>query len=184
MISSFINLFLANPVGQALGILATVTYLYSAVQKSDKKLQGIMLIGAILWVAHYSFLAAWVAAFSYLIGIVRNGLIFFGVVNSKNRVFLTSMLIVLYLVAGYFTIRTPIELIPTFCASLYAIALLNLEGIPMRSVMMVSQVTWVFYGWVIGSIGGVATASAEFVLTLYTVSSLWFIQRPEVGKLS
>lgn len=172
LLTSIYALWSAAPVGQACGLIATAFYLYSALQRSDRKLQGLMLVGTVFWVLHYGLLHAWVAALSYVVGIARNGLLYFGYVLPHRRIPITLGFIAAYSAVGIITVRTPIEIIPCICSMLYAVALFNMSGIRMRVVMMSAQFSWFFYALHIGSIGGSIVSGSEFILTVVTVTRL------------
>ena len=172
IVTSLANLWGKNPIAQSFGLAATALVFLSALQKSDKSLQGVMLLGTITWVLHYSLLGSWVAAISYIVGVARNFSIYFDYVHRWGRYRITLLFLVAYSLVGFFTITHPIEIIPCICSSLYAVALFNFTGIRMRLVMMIAQLLWFAFAFSVGSIGGCITCLGEFCLTILTVSKL------------
>lgn len=162
-------LWLAHPVAQIIGLIACACYLLAALQHHDRKLFGIQLLGAILFVIHYTLLGAWAGTFGYVAGTARNLMAFFKLATPRRRVPITVAFAVIYGLVAIFTAHNLIETIPPISGFLTALAFFNFTGIRMRLVLMCAQGLFVFYALYVGSIGGLLTAGSELTFTTLTI---------------
>ena len=166
------ELWQGHPLGQIFGLLAMMFYLTSTLQKNDRYMYGLMLIGSFAWIFHYGLLGAWVASLTYIIGLARNGVAYFKVVTPETQKKYTLGLVCAYIMVAITVARNFIDLFPCAGSILYVVAMMNARGIRMRLIIMGGQVLYFIYALSVGSIGGSIDEAGEFLFTGLTVLQL------------
>lgn len=153
---------------QLLGYLALLVAIIGVLQTNDIKLKLRMTVGYVVLASHYVVLGSMVTAGVLLIGILRN------IVALKyHSLWIALTFTIIYFVMGIMMMSSPIDLLPVSGASINTIAIVTLQGIKMRLVLIVSSFFGIANAVVVGSIGGLAIESMLLVFGLVTLYRLF-----------
>ncbi|OLQ86593.1 hypothetical protein BIY21_03950 [Vibrio ponticus] len=153
---------------QLLGYLALLVAIIGVLQTNDIKLKLWMIAGYVVLASHYVVLGSMVTAGVLLIGILRN------IVALKyHSLWIALTFSIIYFAMGIMMMSSPIDLLPVIGASINTIAIVTLQGIKMRVVLIVSSFFGIANAVVVGSIGGLAIESMLLVFGLVTLYRLF-----------
>jgi hypothetical protein len=166
------NLWLLHPIGQTIGIFASLCYIFAALQKHDRRLIAGQLTGTLLFILHYGMLGAWAAMCGYTVGCSRNVIAYFRLATPSRRVWLTIAYFAIYIILAFFVVKRWIDICPLLSGALITIAFLNFTGIRMRVLLLFAQIAFLIYAVWVGSIGGTFSVSCEIIFNSFTIRRL------------
>jgi len=140
-------------IAQAVGILASGFVISGWSSKKDKKLKIILCCGAFLFAVHFYMLGAFAAMIVSAINILRIGLSL--KFHKSNALCLTF--IISYLIAGFITYQSPIDILPIISSSIGTISMYLLSGVTFRYISMIPSLSWLTHNIIVMSIGGIIT---------------------------
>ena len=140
---------------QLLGYLALVTYVSGYLVKSDNRLKLIFSGSNLLWIAHYVWIGARTAALTTAIITVRN----LFALNSQDfsrrrKLWLATLFSALLTVAGAVTWAGFVSVIPVSTCIIVSFAMIYLNGVRLRLVLLVVDAAWFWHGALVHSFGG------------------------------
>jgi len=153
MIHTLIDIYLANPLAQSIGIVATIVMTLSGTVKDDKKMLYTLTASFAFWSLHFYLLWFYTAAFLYGFMLIRNYFLFR---YPKNKMlFIVSALIPI--ISLGFTYESHIDIIATLAPLVFIYSVYFLQWIKLRIWMIIISFIWLYYSFVAVSIGGVLT---------------------------
>ena len=127
-----------------------------------------MIAGNVVFACHFFMLAAYAGMAVGIINCFRIGLsIKF---HRSNKMMFSFM--VIYLIVGYFIYNTPSDVLPIISSLLGTFSLYKLSGIKLRIFGLIGSCSWLTYGIIHHSIGGIMTETSAMVLNLTTIGRL------------
>ncbi|HRJ11613.1 MAG TPA: YgjV family protein [Alphaproteobacteria bacterium] len=172
LINAIENLWLLHPIGQTIGLTASLCYILATMQRNDHRLFMTQMTGAFLFIIHYAVLGAWVGALGYTAGVARNLTAVTLIKKINNPLRLTLAFLIIYGAIALLTARHAVEIIPALSGWLTAVAFFHFKNIRMRLLLLCAQGTFILYAAYVGSIGGMFTAGSEMIFTIFTISRL------------
>lgn len=161
-----VSLFLENPSWQIVGFIAMFIIFYAFSVKDDTKLVKLMSISCVFWILHFFLMGNFWALIATSVGLLRLLLSLKYKGNMKVLLFIA----ILSLILGYMSYEGFISLIP-ICATLIAsYAFFFLEKIPLRLLLQVTSLMWLYYHLQTWSISGVINEIVvqwTLILTIY-----------------
>jgi len=140
-------------VAQWFSIVASIFIVFGYFATSDTKAKLIVMVGWVFFVIHFFMLGAMVAMVMNFINIVS---VVFSIKFHKS-IFLYGAFVVAYLVAGFVTYSSWIDVFPVIAATLGCTGMFLLSGIRFRFVMVVGGLCWMLHNAYVMSIGGFIT---------------------------
>ncbi|KQA27213.1 hypothetical protein AAY53_05445 [Vibrio metoecus] len=149
---------------QLLGYLATLIAIIGVLQTNDIKLKLWMTVGYLVLASHYVLLGSMVTASVLMMGIVRN------IIAIKyHSQWIALAFVTAYLTVGSLMMSTPIDLLPAFGAIINTVAIVTLQGVKMRLMLILSSFFGIANAVIVGSIGGLAIESLLLFVGLTTI---------------
>ncbi len=156
---------------QVLGLIAMGLELYSANQKSDKKLIRLIALSSVVFAVHFYFLSAIPAALSEIITAIR-----FYIADKYRKIWVGLLFIGFYILCAIFVTDRLFDVFP-FVASIFGtIAVFFLNGIPMRILFICGQSLWAVYNFIVFSLGGFILCLALIMMTATTIYRLYKVK--------
>ncbi|MBK7544004.1 MAG: YgjV family protein [Candidatus Competibacteraceae bacterium] len=161
-------LFAANPLAQAVGLVALGVGILTFLQHSDHRLRLFLTLFSALIGAHFYLLGGSTAAFSAWLSGLR------AFVSTRTRhVAVMLFFIGLVWLIGIPNITRPVQWLPVMGTTLGTWALFRARGIRMRAIIWLSTVCWMIHNYAIGSIGGAMIETCFLLVNGYTIYRLW-----------
>lgn len=159
VLENIYNLFLLNPLGQFLWLMAFVVSIYNFLYCKNKRFIFFTMIASIFWWFH--FLALWLlsAAYINIVDVLKNAL---ALKYEKNK-YITLGFILVYIIISYFTYVGIISLIPLATAILSTILVFYVRGVYLNIWFLFVIVLWMIYNFIWGSIGWFMTDTTLMV---------------------
>ncbi len=152
-------------IAQAIGMVASFFIVLSFGQKVDNRFKGFLMIGNVLFAVHYFMLGGYAGMVTNLLNFLRVGSsIKFHKSKKIMWVFLGA-----YLFSALFVVKEPTDLLPIFASLIGTYSMFMLSGIKMRVVGLFASASWLGYGILYKSIGGMITDSVSIALTIRTI---------------
>lgn len=156
MLETIISVFLENPIGQIVWILAAALMTYSGTIKDDKKMLYMFTVSMAVWSIHFFLLWLLTAWLLYLYMFVRN-LFFFK--WPKNKYLFIAAAIVPFVILFY-TYESHIDVVATIAPLIFIYGLYFHEWLKLRLCFVFISFIWLYYSWYAQSIGWIIT---EFI---------------------
>lgn len=156
---------------QIIGYIALIIYVSGYAFKDDNKLKVIFSVSNIFWIIHYYLINAQTAAVTTALITMRNLLSLNADGFSRRRKLLTAWVFTLLLVvAGVVTWNGWISLVPVCACVAATFAMIYLNALRLRQVLLLIDLTWLVHACVVVSFGGFVyalSAMAVNAVTLY-----------------
>ncbi|HEY3331616.1 MAG TPA: YgjV family protein [Capsulimonadaceae bacterium] len=153
---------------QILGYIAFVLGVFSFLQKNDRRFRISLSFQAVVYGVHFLMLGNVPAAASNLVSLGRN------VLSLKSQSnYIAAVLVVITVVLGYFTIKSPIGYLTIGATIISTIGMFNLQGIRMRLCMLFCTFLWLANGILSHSIGGVMLEAVIGITNTFTIVRLY-----------
>jgi len=153
LISWLQEIFLGNPLGQTLWLIAFWVSVYNFLYCRDKKFILFALIASIFWGSHFFVLGLLSAAYINFVDVIKNAL---ALRYEKNK-YITLGFIMIYIILSYLTYNWPLSLIPLATAILSTILVFYVRWVYLNTWFMIVIAMWLVYNFTGWSIGGVMT---------------------------
>ncbi len=162
---------------QVLGYVALVLGVSGFLQRDDRRLKLLVAAESFVYVAHFALLGRPSASSSALVSGVRTAL---------SAWFRSA-----WLAAASVAVNVALALwlgthgtgwIPVFGSSLGAIAVLTMQGIPMRLVLLTSTACWLANNVLSRSIGGTVLETIIAAASITTMVRMTLAARAEAGQ--
>ena len=158
---------------QGIGFLALFFVILSFQKRERQALLWVMLMGLLLFVAHFSLLNAWTGSFMNLIEV---GIVFVSfkkdaVVWAQWR-FWSHIFIFAYIIAGFITFKTVSDILPVIAQIFGAVAVWQKNPHAIRFIMLIPRPLWFIYNFIVGSYAGMVTE--VFILLSVVVGIIRF----------
>lgn len=155
-------------IAQAIGLVASFFIVFSFSQKVDNRFKGFLMVGNVLFAVHYFMLGGYAAVVTNILNFLRLGAsIEFHKSKKMMYIFLGA-----YIFSAFFVVKEPTDFLPIFASLIGTYSMFMFSGIKMRVVGIFASASWLGYGILYRSIGGIITDSVSIVLTLLTISKL------------
>ena len=165
---------------QILGYVASIILLIGYGIKSDIKTKSVLTMSSLLFASHFFLLGAFTASAICLINSARNiSSVFY--YKSKILCFVFSSL---YLISGYFTYNSFIDILPLAASFLTCIGMFLLGGLKFRILIVFATIPWIIHNIYVGSIGGTINSAVLFFITLITVFRLYYDEAHSVKEVT
>ncbi|MDD3793685.1 MAG: YgjV family protein [Candidatus Gracilibacteria bacterium] len=151
--------FLANPLGQIIGLIAFFVSIYNFLYCKNKRFIFFTMIASIFWGFHFLALGLLSAAYINIVDVLKNAL---ALKYEKNK-YMTLGFISIYVIISYFTYEGIISLIPLATAILSTILVFYVRGVYLNIGFLFVIVLWMIYNLIGGSIGGFMTDSTLMI---------------------
>lgn len=162
------ELYLANPLAQAVGLIAFVIGISAFVQKSDQRLRTFLTLYCVVIGAHFFLLGATTAAYAAWLSGLRS------FVSTRTRHFaVMSFFVLLVWVIGVPHITQQIQWLTIIGTTVGTWALYREKGWRLRIMLLFGTVCWVTHNVVIGSIGGAMIEGSFLFVNSHTIFRLW-----------
>lgn len=162
------DIFTYDVITQAVGIIASLFIIYSFTHKVDNHLKYFMMAGNFFFVIHFFMLAAYAGMAVAIINCFRVALsIKF---HRSNKMMFSFMAI--YIVTGCLIYESPSDVLPIISSLAGTFALYKLSGIKLRAFSLIGSCSWITYGIIHHSIGGILTESSVMAINLTTITRL------------
>jgi hypothetical protein len=156
---------------QCVGYAAFVLGVGSFLQTSDRRFKLFMAGECLAYVVHFALLGNPTAVASSTMSMLRSLLAL-----RTRSVWVMAAVIAANLVLGLALAKQPSDWLPLAASCLGTYALFQLQGIPMRLVMLCGTCLWIANNVIAGSIGGTAL---EVVVAAVNLSTIWRMARRE-----
>ena len=158
---------------QGIGFLALFFVILSFQKRERQALLWVMLIGLLLFVAHFSLLNAWTGSFMNLIEV---GIVFVSfkkdtAVWARWR-FWPHIFILSYILAGFLTFKILSDILPIIAQIFGAVAVWQKNPHAIRFIMLIPRPLWFIYNFIVGSYAGMVTE--VFILLSVVVGIIRF----------
>lgn len=152
---------------QGIGYLAVVCVILSFQKNKRINILLIMLMGLLLFVVHYALLGAWIGS---LMNAIEAGMVFVAYKKeterwAQNRIWL-YVFIGLFIVAGAFTAKSSIDLLPAIAQIFGTVAVWQTSPRAIRLIMLAPRPLWFIYNLTVSSYAGM---TAEVLILLSVV---------------
>ncbi len=169
--SEIFALFLKNPVGQSIGLLAFLVSIINFVFLKDRKFIFATLVASIFWWVHFHIIWALTAAYINYFDILKNA-VALKYERNKNWMCIFFLAYSLIWIWTFFDIDTKtltiwklnyFSLFPTFCALFSTFLVFKTRWIMMKWWFLIVVASWLVYNITYGSIGWVLTDGSLFI---------------------
>ena len=155
-------------IAQIIGVIASAFIIYSFQSRKNKHLFLIQMIGALLFSFHFGLLGAFTGFSQDVLAVGRNYLLFSNKKWAKSPIFLW-LLIILYVVTGYFTYSGILSILPPLAMIVGTIVMWSKDGKKIRIAQLLCiSPCWLTYNISVFSISGIVTEC--FVLISVLIS--------------
>lgn len=149
---------------QCVGYLAFVLGVAAFLQKSDRRLKLLNSIQGLAYAAHFFLLGNIPASSSSLISGVRS----FLAVKYRSP-WLAGLIVAVNLAVGVAVVRSGVGWIPVIASCAATLAVITMQGIPMRLVLLACTFMWLTNNILSHSIGGTMLESVIAVVNVTTM---------------
>jgi len=165
---------------QVVGYFAFAAGVFAFLQKQDRRFKIALTFQAIVYGIHFVLLGNLPAAAGNSVSVVRN------LVSLRTRSnYVAAGLVALTCVFAYFTVKSPVGLIPLVATVISIVGMFKLDGIPMRLCMLVCTGMWLTNNLLCHSIGGVMLESTIGATNCFTMVRIGLAnKRARVAALS
>ena len=160
---------------QGLGILASGFIIFAFTNKSDDRFKIFVMIGSLIFAAHFYLLGAYAGVVVNLINAARSG---FSIKYHRSNAALAVFLSI-YAIMGIIICKQPVDALPFIAGSMSAVAMYKLSGIKFRLCLSVVSGCWLAYGIIFQSVGVVMT---ELFVQVTNASTIYRLVRDERKK--
>lgn len=158
---------------QALGLVATVAWIWSMSLKSDRRLNQSWVFVNAIWCVHWALLGGWVGAANVFINVLRSAL--YLVRDWKNTKYKWHMmvgLIVAYSIVSFPFMKDELDLLPVLASYTSSLAFFIYSGVRGRVILVIGHVGWLFYAIAHLSYGGMISTLAVIGMGMATIYRL------------
>jgi hypothetical protein len=153
---------------QILGYIAFVTAVIAFGQRSDRRMKLILSVQGTVYALHFHLLLNDAAAAGNVVSVARN------LLSLKTRSkYVAGGLIAATLVLAFFTVKSPVGLIPTIPTLIATVAMFNFDGIRLRLCLLVCSCFWLANGIISHSIGGTMLEATVCVTNIVTITRMY-----------
>jgi hypothetical protein len=156
MLENIIQVFLENPIGQTVWIIATIVMTYSWTIKDDQKMLYWFTGAMLVWSIHFFILWSMIAGLLYLYMFIRN-LFFFK--WPRNKWLFIAAAIVPFVIL-FHTYESHIDIVVTTAPLVFIYGLYFYKWLKLRLSFVIISFIWLYYSWHAQSLWGIAT---EFI---------------------
>lgn len=167
-------------IAQLIGIIASAFVVLSFGQKRDNHLKIYVMIGNIIFAVHFLMLGAYAGVFVTLLNTCRAGFSIKFHKSTKMMFFFWGI----YILAAVIVYEKPIDLFPFFSSILGTYSMFKLSGIKLRLLGMLGSSSWLVYGIVFHSVGGIITEISVMVLNTLTILRLMSDKKKQSNEQS
>ena len=125
-------------------------------------------LSSVLVAVSYYMIGAFTGSISMLISAVRN---FASAYGAKNKLLYVFFLLVT-IVCGFYTYKTPYDILPVIGAMMATTALFMFEGVMLRVLMIVACLLWLSYDVINWAIGPMMMEVFNICACLYAIRGL------------
>ena len=155
-------------LAQIVGIIASALIITAFAHKSDSYYKYFVMFGALMFAAHFYLLGALAGMFVNVINCIRTG----SSIKFHQSNLVLGFFIISYLAAGWFIYETPKDILPVFSGCLASFAMFKFSGIKLRLCMYINSISWITYGILVFSIGGIITETFIIITNTITIYRL------------
>ena len=165
---------------QGIGFLALFFVILSFQKKERLTLLWVMLIGLLLFVVHFFLLNAWTGA---LMNLIEVWIVFVSfkkdtVIWARWRVW-PYIFVVVYILAGFLTVKTFTDTLPIIAQIFGAIAVWQKNPRAIRCTMLAPRPLWFIYNFIVGSYAGMVTEVLILISVVVGIVRFDILRRPE-----
>jgi len=164
----FKNLFLENPIGQIIWLIAFILWIIAFLHKKDRHLYIWIMIAQSLWVTHFFLIWLYVGAFVNLVWILRS----FVALRYKHIKKLIFLFIFIYVLIGILNYNSIVDIFPIIAGILGTLAFLYFSWLDWRLILLVCSILWLIYNIVWWSIWWILTEIFMILAWLITIFRL------------
>jgi hypothetical protein len=166
-------------LAQIIGIIASAFIISAFLNKGDNHYKLLIMVGASLFALHFYMIGAMAGMVANIINAIRaGGSIYYHRSTPVLLFFLAS-----YIAMGVVIYDSPVDLLPVFSGCVSTFAMFRLSGIQMRVCMYLSSLSWIAYGILVMSIGGIMTDSFILIANSITIYRLFKDKKYNAKKL-
>ena len=155
-------------IAQLIGIVASAVVIFSFSQKHDNHLKIYIMIGNLIFAVHFLMLGAFAGVFVNFLNTCRSGFSIKFHKSTKMMFFFWGI----YILVAIAVYEKPVDLLPFFSSILGTYSMFKLSGIKLRLLGMLGSSSWLVYGIVFHSVGGIITELSVMVLNSLTILRL------------
>jgi hypothetical protein len=163
-----IDLFSYQFIAQAIGVIASGFLIFAFTHKSDNYLKTYLILGNFIFASHFLMLGAYAGMLIACINCFRVAL---SIKFHKSNAMMFSFMVV-YILAGVSIYEKPWDLLPVFSSLLGTFSMYKLSGIKLRLCGMLGSFSWLTYGIIFHSIGGIIAETSAMILNISTIFRL------------
>lgn len=158
IITAFFAMGLSYVIAQAIGPITTVLSIVSAQMKSITAILITELAANFLTAMSYILLGGISGSYICLTACVQT-IISFVFAKKKRKVpkAITALFLVCYIAVSLLAYRTPMDILPCFCALAFALSVAQSNAKGYRFFMTISAVLWIAYDILVGAWGMLIT---------------------------
>lgn len=164
-----IDWFSYDVIAQAVGVLGSAFIVGGYFLKTDNNSKKVIIIGSLLFAAHFLMIGAVTGALMNVINFFRVGL---SIKFHKSKK-LFFFFIATYLVAAYFTYSQPVDFLPLISSLVGTFSMYFLSGLAFRFCVLLSSSSWLTHNILIGSVGGIITELFVLFATFTVIYRLY-----------
>jgi hypothetical protein len=166
---------------QGIGYLALLFILLSFQKSKRVNILLLMLTGILLFVLHYILLKAWTGA---VMNFIEAGIVFIAYKKETSswaqRKLWPYVFVILYAIAGVFTVKNAIDYLPIIAQIFGALAVWQTNPRTIRFIMLLPRPLWFVYNMIVGSYAGMT--AEVFILASVLIGILRFDILKQKGK--
>jgi hypothetical protein len=163
---------------QLVGYVALVLGVAAFLQKSDTRLKVLISAESVVYIAHFILLGNYPASGSALVSCVRN----LTSIKSRAPIWI-AVFLVMNIAIGLVFAKSALGWLPIVASCLATVAVFRMEGVAMRSVLLVCTLLWLANNLLSGSIGGTVLEAIIAVVNAVTILRL-IIERQRCVRLA
>lgn len=155
---------------QALGIVATIGWIWSMSLKSDRRLNQSWVFVNAIWCVHWALLGGWVGAANVFINSIRSALyLVHDWKNSRRRWHAMAVLVLSYSLVSFPFMKDELDMLPVLASYTSSLAFFIYSGVRGRVILMIGHLGWLFYAIAHLSYGGIISTLAVIGISMTTV---------------
>ncbi|MBL8251917.1 MAG: YgjV family protein [Candidatus Competibacter sp.] len=162
------DVFAANPLAQAVGLVAFGLGILTFSQRNDQRLRIFLTAFCAVIGAHFFLLGAPAGAYAAWLSGVRSYVSIY-----TRHVAVMGFFLLLIWVTTIPNIIRPLQWLAVIGATLGTWALYRERGIRMRAIILAATACWLVHNIAVGSIGGALIESCFLLVNSHTIFRLW-----------
>lgn len=150
-------------VSQVFALAALILNLFAVQRRKRIQLLKMDSVAAFCSVLHFLFLGAWTGAASKVVSLTRDIIATHETRKRKKSKILPIFFVILYIIIGLITFKTPLSILPMAAPIIYTMAIYLGDISKIRISAVFSTVLWLLYNIFVFSIVGMAS-DAIFII--------------------